>query len=121
MRQLNTGPWFQFCYLKVPTASTPLPPQVANNLKFFPWLKDAVGAMDGPHILNHAFPESALAAHCNRKVFSDKMSLLLACSQCSSAFSSLAGSVVYLGAAFSVQHDLTPFLPLQAGTTWVTC
>ena len=37
-------------YVKLPRADAPIPPEIRNNPKFYPFFKDALGAIDGTHI-----------------------------------------------------------------------
>jgi len=37
-------------YVKLPHANAPIPPEIRNNSKFYPFFKDALGAIDGTHI-----------------------------------------------------------------------
>lgn len=37
-------------YVKLPTADDPIPPEIYSNPKFYPYFKDALGAIDGSHI-----------------------------------------------------------------------
>jgi hypothetical protein len=37
-------------YVKLPPADAPIPPEILNNPKFYPFFKDALGAIDGTHI-----------------------------------------------------------------------
>jgi hypothetical protein len=41
-------------HVQLPTAYDPIPPQIYNNPKFWPFFKDAIGAIDGSHI--HSAP-----------------------------------------------------------------
>ena len=37
-------------HVKLPSANAPIPPKILNNTKFYPFFKDALGAIDGTHI-----------------------------------------------------------------------
>jgi DDE superfamily endonuclease len=37
-------------YVKLPSADAPIPPEILNNTKFYPFFKDTLGAIDGTHI-----------------------------------------------------------------------
>ena len=37
-------------YVLLPTANDPVPPEIRHNPKFWPYFKDALGAIDGSHI-----------------------------------------------------------------------
>ncbi|KIK14211.1 hypothetical protein PISMIDRAFT_17463 [Pisolithus microcarpus 441] len=37
-------------YVRLPRADSPIPSRIANNPKFYPFFKDAIGAIDGTHI-----------------------------------------------------------------------
>lgn len=37
-------------YVYLPTADTPVPPKIQSNPKWYPFFKDAIGAIDGTHI-----------------------------------------------------------------------
>jgi hypothetical protein len=37
-------------YIKFPTADTPAPKEIEMNSKWFPFFKDALGAIDGSHL-----------------------------------------------------------------------
>ena len=41
-------------YVKLPTADDPVMHEIRNNPKFWPYFKDALGALDGSHI--HSSP-----------------------------------------------------------------
>jgi hypothetical protein len=43
---------FYTSHVCLPTAHNPIPPQIYNNPKFWPYFKDAIGALDGSHIHN---------------------------------------------------------------------
>jgi hypothetical protein len=45
-----SSPPFYTTYVRLPTVHDPVPSEIANNPKFFPFFKDAIGAMDGTHI-----------------------------------------------------------------------
>lgn len=41
---------FYTTYVRMPTASDPVPPEIFHNPKRYPFFKDALGALDGTHI-----------------------------------------------------------------------
>src|SRR5882724_352097 len=45
-----TSPAFYNSYVTIPTQSTPLESYIADNPKFYPFFKGALGAQDGTHI-----------------------------------------------------------------------
>ncbi|OAX40966.1 hypothetical protein K503DRAFT_668163, partial [Rhizopogon vinicolor AM-OR11-026] len=49
-------------YVRLPDADSPLPPQIVQNRKFFPFFANAIGAIDGTHIPCHPFREDHHAA-----------------------------------------------------------
>ena len=53
-------------YIKFPTADTPVPDEIKNNTRFFPFLKDALGAIDGSHLPVHP-PAKERARYRDRK------------------------------------------------------
>ncbi|CDO78092.1 hypothetical protein BN946_scf184729.g1 [Trametes cinnabarina] len=48
--QMISGPEFYNRYVKLPSADDPIPLHISTNPKFYPYLKNVVGAMDGTHI-----------------------------------------------------------------------
>jgi len=50
-------------YVHLPLISTPTPPEIENNPKFYPFLKDALGAINRTHINCSATAEMCQAAH----------------------------------------------------------
>ena len=54
MLVMFSSPPFYMTYVCLLTAHDPVPPQIYNNLKFWPFFKDAIGAIDGSHI--HSAP-----------------------------------------------------------------
>jgi hypothetical protein len=63
-----SSPPFYTAHVRQPVASDPIPPQIRGNSKFFPFFKDAVGAIDGSHI--HSSPPASMREACrNRKGF----------------------------------------------------
>jgi hypothetical protein len=50
----------------LPTADTPLSSKIQDNPKFFPFLRDTIGAIDGTHINANVSLEERQASH-NRK------------------------------------------------------
>ena len=55
-------------YVHLPVHSDPVPSQIRSNPKFWPFFKDAIGALDGSHI-HSAPPASERAGFRNRKGF----------------------------------------------------
>src|SRR5882724_4680166 len=55
-----TSPAFYNSYVTIPTHSTPLESYIADNPKFYPFFKGALGALDGTHI--SARPPSSIRA-----------------------------------------------------------
>ncbi|KAF8152633.1 hypothetical protein B0H34DRAFT_636263, partial [Crassisporium funariophilum] len=45
-----SSPPFYTKYVQLPKADSPVPSSILNNPKFFPFLRNALGAMDGVHI-----------------------------------------------------------------------
>src|ERR1700683_3716367 len=62
----------------LPTAGDPVPPEIREEPKFWPYFKDAVGALDGSHI-HSAPPVNQHSANRNRKGFLSQ-NCLFACS-----------------------------------------
>src|SRR5882724_4382323 len=60
-----TSPAF-YNYVTIPTHSTPLDSYIADNPKFYPFFKGALGALDGTHI-SACPPASDWACYRNRK------------------------------------------------------
>jgi DDE superfamily endonuclease len=44
-----SSPPFYNDHVKLPTTDAPIPPEIQNNPKFYPFFKDALGAIDGTH------------------------------------------------------------------------
>src|SRR5882724_4136731 len=61
-----TSPAFYNSYVTIPTHSTPLESYIADNIKFYPFFKGALGALDGTHI-SACPPASDRARYGNRK------------------------------------------------------
>jgi len=55
-------------YVCLPTADDSVPPEIRQNSKFWPYFKDAIGALDGSHI-HSAPPANERASSRNRKGF----------------------------------------------------
>lgn len=53
-------------YIKLPTADSPIPDEIEKSTKFFPFFKDAQGAIDGTHI-SVSPPANDRARYRNRK------------------------------------------------------
>ena len=60
MVNISSSPPFYTDHVKIPITGDPVPPEIQQNLKFWPYLKDALAAIDGSHI-NFA----ALASFCD--------------------------------------------------------
>jgi hypothetical protein len=45
-----SSPPFYNDHVKLPSSESPIPPEIQNNPKFFPFFRDALGAIDGTHI-----------------------------------------------------------------------
>ncbi|OJA11827.1 hypothetical protein AZE42_11404 [Rhizopogon vesiculosus] len=65
-------------YVRLPDADSPLAPEIVQNQKFFPYLANAIGAIDGTHIACHPFGEDRHAARDRNGNFSQNC--LAACS-----------------------------------------
>ena len=50
MLEIFSSPPFYATYVRLPTAEDPTPPEIHNNPKFWPFFKNALGAIDGSHI-----------------------------------------------------------------------
>src|SRR5882724_4183823 len=61
-----TSPAFYNSYVTIPTHSTPLESYIADNPKFYPFFKGALGALDGTHISARP-PASDRARYHNHK------------------------------------------------------
>lgn len=46
---VSSGPFYQK-YVQLPPANGPVPEPIRRNEKFYPFFKNAIGAMDGTHI-----------------------------------------------------------------------
>ena len=57
-----SSPPFYTWYVHLPSDGTPTPPIILNNPKYYPFLKDALGAIDGTHINCSASAEMCQAA-----------------------------------------------------------
>ena len=68
MLTIFSSPPFYTTYVHLPTANSPTPIKICNNPKFWPFFKDALGALDGSHI-HSAPPASERAFSRNRKGF----------------------------------------------------
>jgi len=55
-------------YVRLPTADDAVPPEIRQNSKFWPYFKDALGALDGSHI-HSSPPANDRASYRNRKGF----------------------------------------------------
>lgn len=72
-----TNPDFMNSVVQLPTARSPLSPIIADNPKFFPFFKDAVGAIDGTHIA--AFVDDDVRARYRDREGNITTNLLAAC------------------------------------------
>lgn len=55
-------------YVSLPNASSPTPPEIINESKYYPFLKNCLGALDGTHI-HASVPAAARPRYRNRKGF----------------------------------------------------
>jgi hypothetical protein len=62
MLQVFSGGQFYNQYVRLPPVDAPVPPIIQNNPKFYPFFKDALGAIDGTHINCSATAEMRQAA-----------------------------------------------------------
>jgi hypothetical protein len=63
-----SSPPFYMTYVCQPIANHPPPDEILNNPKFWPFFKDAIGALDGSHI-HTSPPASERASYRNCKGF----------------------------------------------------
>jgi hypothetical protein len=63
-----SSPPFYTKFVRLPTKIDPTPPQIRDNPKFWPFFKNAIGAIDGSHI-SSAPPASERPLWRNRKGF----------------------------------------------------
>ena len=68
MVNIFSSPPFYTQHVQLPTAEECIPAHIRNNPKFYPFFKDALGALDGSHI-QCAPPASHRALYRNRKGF----------------------------------------------------
>ena len=68
MLMIFSSPPFYSKYVHLPTANDPTPPQIRNNPKFWPFFRNAIGAIDGSHI-HSAPPASERPLFRNQKGF----------------------------------------------------
>jgi hypothetical protein len=68
MLLIFSSPPFYTRHVYLPTAEDAPSPRIRNSPKFWPYFKDAIGALDGSHI-HSAPPASERFAHRNRKGF----------------------------------------------------
>lgn len=73
----SSGPFYN-SFVRLPTAHDPVPPQIRNNPKFWPFFKNCLSALDGTHI-RCSPPAHERSAYRNRKGFVSQ-NCLLACS-----------------------------------------
>ncbi|KZT37589.1 hypothetical protein SISSUDRAFT_974703, partial [Sistotremastrum suecicum HHB10207 ss-3] len=50
---------FQVKYLAPPNASSPIPPEIFNNPDYYPFFKNALGIIDGVHVLVNPPPDES--------------------------------------------------------------
>ena len=50
MVDIFSSPTFYTNYMKLPTADDPVSKEIQQNPKFWPYFKDALGAINGSHI-----------------------------------------------------------------------
>ncbi|MQL86611.1 hypothetical protein Taro_019148 [Colocasia esculenta] len=55
-----------FTYIKLPTLTDPVHPRIRHDDRFYPYFKDAIGAIDGTHVPAHILREKQ-ARYRNRK------------------------------------------------------
>ena len=72
-----SSPPFYTNHVSLPTGAEPISPQICNNPKFWPYFKNAIGAIDGSHI-PCAPPANHRPFFCNHKGFIS-MNCLFAC------------------------------------------
>jgi hypothetical protein len=53
-----SSPPFYTTYVCQPIANHPPPDEILNNPKFWPFFKDAIGALDGSHIHTSPLPQN---------------------------------------------------------------
>ena len=78
MLNFLSQPPFYTDFVRLPTENDPIPKEIRNNPKFFPFFKDALGAVDGTHIACSPGPDERAGAR-NRKGFNSQ-NCLFACS-----------------------------------------
>jgi len=68
MVSIFLSPPFYTKYVHLLTSDNPIPPEICNNPKFWPYFKNALGALNGSHI--HSAPPASEQPICqNRKGF----------------------------------------------------
>ena len=80
MVSIFSSPPFYTNHVKLPNANYPIPPEIQHNPKFWPYFKDALGAIDGSHI-NFAAPAWLRDLCRNRKGYTSQ-NCLFACLFC---------------------------------------
>lgn len=99
---------FYTAHVRLPTANDPTPAEILSNPKFYPFFKDAIGAIDGSHI--HFSPTSySRALYRNRKGFISQNCLFacLFCLQFCYALTGWEGSATDARIwADAISHDL---------------
>ncbi|MQM00740.1 hypothetical protein Taro_033473 [Colocasia esculenta] len=55
-----------FIYIKLPSLTDPVHPRIRHDDRFYPYFKDAIGAIDGTHVPTHILREKQ-ARYRNRK------------------------------------------------------
>ena len=66
MVDIFSSPPFYTYHVKIPTVDDPVPPEIQQNPKFWPYFNDALGAIDGSHI-KFAAPASLHDIYQNHK------------------------------------------------------
>ena len=74
---LSSSPFYQK-YIHLPRSSAPIPPEILDNSKFFPFFEGAIGAMDGSHF--NCCPSSLERQYARDRKGGISMNLLACCS-----------------------------------------
>jgi len=75
--KMLTSPSVYSTYIKLPDANTPVPAEIRDSQHLYPFLKDAMGAIDGTHI--HASAPSAIRARYRNRKGDISQNVLAAC------------------------------------------
>jgi hypothetical protein len=62
MLMFFSSPPFYTDNVRLPNTETPLSPKIRDNPKFYPFFKDAIGALDGTHINSYVTAEERQAS-----------------------------------------------------------